>query len=317
MTTLIHLDNHQLPTLAPTVMAVGNFDGVHLGHQKMVSDVKTLADRYGYQSAVMIFEPQPKELFAPHIAPARLSNLHEKSDRLAKLGVDMVLVVDFNHRFASLSADDFCQLLHRLGVQQLVLGADFRFGAARMGDWQLLGQAGFRVHLVDDVMQGGERVSSTRVRKALAQGKLALAKSLLGDDYRMIGQVVHGDKLGRTIGFPTANIELARLRPAVQGIYGVDVRLLDGRDDFTHQGIAGLRPESLFGCASIGTRPSVNGQAYRFEVFLPNFEGDLYGCYVDVAFYHFLHQEYHYPNLDALQQGIASDVEALIAWRHS
>lgn len=318
----IYLDPTQPPTLNPMVMTIGNFDGVHLGHQAMIAKVRALAKAKGCLSAVMVFEPQPKEFFDPVNAPARLSSLDEKHQILANLGVDVLIVARFDRAFAALSANEFCRLLKRMQVQHLVLGDDFRFGRGRVGDKDFLLQAGFGVDSLDSVIFHAVRVSSTRVRHHLAKGELDASAILLGRDYTMTGMVVHGDKLGRDIGFPTANLTLNRNHPAPLGVFAVDVCLLDdaGRvvpfvgTDFSG-GVTGLTKHSLFGAANLGTRPSVDGNKWRFEVHLPKFSGDLYGRQLQVRFLHYLHAERTYAGLDALTQGISDDVAALLAWR--
>ncbi len=315
----LFLDLKHLPILPPLAMTIGNFDGVHLGHQAMVDAVLTLANN-GQKSAVMIFEPQPKEFFDPANAPARLTNLAEKSARLEALGVDFLLVIRFDHAFRSLSAEEFCHVLHRLNVKQLVLGDDFRFGQGRAGDKAFLRQSGFEVTSLDSILMAGVRISSTHIRNKLSQGDITGANILLGYDYTMTGKVVHGDKIGRTLGFPTANIALERLRPAPLGVFGADVLIFDENgESLSHtfnQGVAGLGANSLFGAVNIGTRPSVAGKQWRFEVHLPNFSADLYGKHLQVRFLHYLHAEMTYPNLDALTLGINQDIQQLLGWRY-
>lgn len=313
MFTRIFLDLHTPPALPPLVLTIGNFDGVHLGHQAMLGRALSLAKQLNKKTAVMVFEPQPKEFFSPDTAPARLSNLDEKTALIEESGVDYLLVAKFDEYFRTLTAKDFSDFLKKLGVVALILGDDFRFGQGRTGDGNFLKAEGFLVEYLSTVTENHARVSSTAIRDALASGDLAAAKQLLGRDYLMMGQVMHGDKIGRTLDFPTANIALERLKPALHGVFGVDVRAVDGQP--LTGGVAGIAEGSLFGCANIGLRPSVGGQTWRLEVHLPDFSGDLYGRTLQVTFLHFLHGEKKYDSLDALKAGIFDDVRQLLAWR--
>ncbi|WP_201609659.1 bifunctional riboflavin kinase/FAD synthetase [Psychrobacter submarinus] len=324
-------DSVKATDLAPCVLTIGNFDGVHLGHQAMLAKVRALADEQNLNAAVMIFEPQPREFFAPQKAPARLTTLAEKQALLADFGVDTLIVAGFDSDFRALSATAFADLLaKRLNVQALVLGDDFRFGHDRTGDSQFLQNYGLQVidlQTVTDEEQQDDRISSTRVRDLLLAGDIDAANRLLGRDYTIMGQVVGGDKIGRTMDFPTANIELSRIKPALHGIFAVDVVRLDKQGNIVadglsalaeegQMGVAGLREHSLFGTASIGTRPSVTKeQEWRLEVHFPQFQGDLYGESLQVRFLHYLHGERNYEGLAALKQGIHQDVTDLLAWR--
>ncbi|TXD96446.1 riboflavin biosynthesis protein RibF [Psychrobacter frigidicola] len=317
--------------LTPCVLTIGNFDGVHLGHQAMLEQVRQLANVHKISSAVMIFEPQPREFFAPATAPARLTNFAEKKALLAEYGVETLIVASFDSDFRTLSAQAFADLLaQRLNVQALVLGDDFRFGHDRTGDSQFLRDYGLHVtnlHTVTDHSANDERISSTRIRNLLLAGDINAANQLLGRHYANTGLVVGGDKIGRTMDFPTANIDLARLKPALHGIFAVDVVLLDEQGQVIPNGlielatedaigVAGLRPHSLFGTANIGTRPSVDkGHDWRLEVHFPCFKADLYGQTLQVRFLHFLHGERHYDSLEALKTGIHKDVQDLLDWR--
>jgi len=210
------------PTLLPdSVLTIGNFDGVHLGHQAMLDKAKSLAKSQQLASMVMIFEPQPREFFSPQTAPARLTNLAEKTQLIAEHRIDSLIVANFDNDFRNLSAHDFAKMLVKLNVKHLVLGDDFRFGHDRTGDSEFLRAFGLPVqilHTVTDHAHQDERVSSTRIRDCLQQGDLATAKHLLGRDYAITGMVEHGDKIGRTLDFPTANIALNRIKPALHGI---------------------------------------------------------------------------------------------------
>lgn len=320
-----------LVDIAPCVLTIGNFDGVHLGHQAMLAQVRELAQARHLSAAVMIFEPQPREFFAPASAPARLTNLAEKQALLAEYGVETLIVASFDADFRSLSAQAFADILaKRLNVQALVLGDDFRFGHDRTGDSQFLRDYGLHVtnlHTVTDSGSKSARISSTRIRDLLLAGDIDAANTLLGRDYTITGTVIGGDKIGRTMDFPTANIDLQRIKPALHGIFAVDVVSLDADGQVIpnglltlassdNAGIAGLRPHSLFGTANLGTRPSVDKEHdWRLEVHFPALQADLYGLTLQVRFLHYLHGERHYDSLDELKSGIANDVKVLIDWR--
>ena len=233
------------------VLTIGNFDGVHRGHQALLQGLRAEGRARGLPVVVMIFEPQPLELFAADKAPARLTRLREKLRYLAESGVDYVVCLRFDRRFAALTAQAFISdlLVKRLGVQFLAVGDDFRFGAGRQGDFLLLQKAGsefgFDITSTQTFCHGGVRISSTAVRQALAEDNLEQAENLLGHPFIISGRVVHGDELGRTIGFPTANLPLRRQVSPVKGVYAVEVM--------------GLGDKPLPGVANIGTRPTVAG----------------------------------------------------------
>ena len=343
----IHAGNSHSSLNADNVLTIGNFDGVHLGHQAMLKQLKQSASEQQLDTMVMIFEPQPREYFAqlksdPSSAPARLTSQDEKLTLLAEFGIDTVVVAKFDEAFRSLSASEFADMLvHHLNVKSLVLGDDFKFGHDRTGDSEFLRNYGLPVtnlHTITDTqvvdtqessLLEDKRISSTRVRELLAKGDLKTVSRLLDRDYAITGKVVGGDKIGRTLDFPTANIELNRVRPALHGVYGVDVVVLDESGEVvadafadlakdTKTGISGLRPHSLFGTANIGIRPSVDKpHEWRLEVFFPEFSGNLYEKTLQVRFLHHLHGERKYDGLEALKAGIQQDVKDLIEWRHS
>lgn len=319
---IIHLNPKYPLPLPAHALTIGNFDGVHLGHQAMLTTLKKDALNKGLVTAVMVFEPQPREFFNPINPPARLTNFDEKVALLGDFGIDFVIKADFNDEFRQLSADDFANVLTLLGTQHLVLGDDFRFGHDRTGDKEFLIALGFSVDNLATISTDGTRISSTAVRHALSVGSLSYAKTLLGRTYSMTGSVVHGDKIGRELGFPTANIQINRLKPALHGVFGADIiAYKDGQlidlHQYSQQGIQGLSPASLFGTVNIGTRPTVNGTEHRLEVHLPKFTGNLYDLTLTVMFTKYLHKEIHYPNLDALKAGIQKDINELVAWQHS
>lgn len=291
------------PTHAGCVATIGNFDGVHGGHQRIVREVIARARAHGVAATVMIFEPQPQEFFAGGKAPARLMRLRDKIAALTALGVDRVFCVQFNERFRALTADAFVDdvLVRGLGVRHLVVGDDFRFGSGRSGDFAFLEAAGLRhgftVQNTASIVVDGARVSSTGVREALAAGDFARAATLLGHPYEIAGRVRHGDARGRQIGFPTANIALHRLRAPLAGVFAVEVR--------------GLRAgEALAGVANIGRRPTVAGLDERLEVHVLDFSAQVYGAHISVRFLARLRDEMKFDGIDALKAQIACDVQS-------
>ena len=288
------------------VATIGNFDGIHLGHQAVIGQLAEKADSLGLPTLVMLFEPQPLEYFQLDQAPARLSRLREKLQALRRYSVDRVLVARFNQRFAEMTAEAFIQqvLVDGLGVRYLVVGDDFRFGHARAGDFTMLQQAGeaqgFQVVNMHAVMIDGARVSSSRLRHLLQDGELEAAEGLLGRPYRMSGRVAHGDKLGRTIGIPTANIYLHRQVSPLQGIFVVEV--------------FGLQSEPIPGAASIGTRPTVGGTETLLEIHLLDFSDDIYGQYVNINFLHKLRDEERFDSMATMQAAIEQDIVATRAY---
>jgi riboflavin kinase/FMN adenylyltransferase len=286
----------------PLALTIGNFDGVHLGHRAMLERLKREASERGLPAAVMTFEPHPREFFAPDQAPARLSSLREKIELIAALGVDRIYVCRFTFDFARTPPEAFVEniLVRGLGVRWLLVGDDFRFGARRGGDFALLsalaGKHGYDVHSMNSVTVAGQRVSSTAVREALAAGDLASAEKLLGRPYFISGRVVAGDRIGRTLGFPTANVRMRHNRPPLSGIFAVRVH--------------GLGPVPLEGAASLGVRPTVDERGVPvLEVHLLDFSRDIYGRHVQVEFLHRLREERKFPDLESLRRQIAIDVE--------
>lgn len=302
-TTLIRSLYNVRPALQGGVVTMGNFDGVHCGHQKLIGHLMGEAKKRRVPSIVVTFEPHPFEFFerGEHKIP-RITRLREKFSALAKLGVDGVLILPFNQKLASLSASSFVEevICQYLRPQHIIVGDDFRFGYKRQGDVTLLADKGtvlgFTVEAMPTYLIDGERVSSTRVRQALREGNQALAEKLLGHPYCMMGRVRHGDKLGRQLGFPTANIFLHRRLTPVSGIYTV----------YMH----GVADHPIPGVANVGTRPTIGGTRTLLEVHLLNFHQDLYGRYVTVEFCKKLREEEKYDSLEALKMQIAKDVKA-------
>lgn len=290
----------------PVALTIGNFDGVHLGHQAMLTRVKQAAKRLGIASCVMTFEPHPREFFTPDRAPTRLTNLREKLEYLAELELDQVQIFRFDNQFANISAETFVThtLKRVLNVRWLLIGDDFRFGARRAGDLALLRQFasrpnGIELEVMPSFMIDGLRVSSTAIRDALACGNLDLAKCLLGRPYSISGRVVNGNKLGKKMGFPTANIQLKHNRPPLSGIFVVEIT----RQKNT------LNAERIKGVASLGIRPTIldHGKPV-LEVHLFDFDQDIYGQHLHVDFLHKLRDEEKYPDLETLTQQIERDV---------
>jgi riboflavin kinase/FMN adenylyltransferase len=287
----------------PTVLTIGNFDGVHYGHRSLLDRLKATAARDHLLPAVLTFEPHPREFFAPESAPARLSTLREKLELIADEGVAITWVCHFNARLAALSAEEFIKsiLVDQLRIKHLIIGDDFRFGASRRGNFALLREAGERYDFVVEAMEcvtiDGERASSSAVRAALAAGKMDHAARLLGRPYSIDGRVVHGDKIGRQLGFATANMRIKHDKPPLLGVFAVEVTSTAG--------------ELLKGVANLGFRPSANKTlAPLLEVHLFDFSGDLYGTHLNVRFLHKLRDEMKFPNLDALKAQIALDVDS-------
>jgi len=287
------------------VLTIGNFDGVHRGHQAVLSRLQEQAVQLGLPSCVMVFEPQPLEFFAREKAPARLSRLRDKYEAIAALNIDRLLCVKFDHVFAELTAAEFIEqiLVRKLAVRFLVIGDDFRFGLQRRGDFALLVEAGrqygFQVLSTDTLLHDQQRVSSTLLREALREGRLEDVTQMLGHPYTITGRVAHGAKLGRTIGFPTANIHLKRLVVPVQGVYAVQVLIADA----IH-----------FGVANIGFRPTVNGTRSQLEVHIFDFKGDLYGKQLQIQVCHKLRDEQKFPSFPALQTQITMDARQARQW---
>jgi len=286
----------------PTALTIGNFDGVHLGHQAMLAELKRAAGRLGVPACVLTFEPHPREFFAPDKAPTRLTSLREKLELLADRGVERVHLCRFDYRFAQITAEDFIErvIARGLGARWLLAGDDFRFGARRAGDLVMLKQhaprLGLEVSTMASVVHDGERVSSTAVRRALAAGELARAERLLGRAYSISGRVVRGDGLGRKLGFPTANVQMKHNRPPLGGIFAV----------WLH----GAAAAPVRGVASLGVRPTVKQQgAPVLEVHALDFEGDLYRRHVRVEFLSKFRDEEKYADLATLTRKIALDVE--------
>ena len=307
MSRLIRGLHNIKPSDKGSVLTIGNFDGVHVGHQALLELVKAQAKEKKALSMVMIFEPQPLEFYTKgKVMVPRLTRLREKYAALARCGIDRILVANFNCGFAALSPEAFAKevLGQKLGIQLLMVGEDFRFGHKRSGDipqlQSLAAEVGFSVEIIPPILTNGERVSSTRLRTALAKGDHAQVFQYLSYPYSMSGRVARGDQRGRQWGFPTANIYLHRALTPLQGVYTVLVQ--------------GLGAESLPGVANIGVRPTVDGTRTLLEVHLLDFEQNIYGKQVKVEFCEKLRDELKFENVELLRAQIAQDVAAARAY---
>lgn len=287
-------------------VTVGNFDGVHLGHQALLNELRAVAHQRGLETAVVIFEPHPREFFTPQQAPARLTSLREKLELFRTMGVDRVHVCRFDALFAQRSAADFIQALQeKLHAKFVLIGDDFRFGSGRAGDFALVqkigAERGFEVAAVHSVLHNGVRISSTAIRAALADGQIRVAKDYLGRPYSISGRVVHGDATGRKLGYPTANIQMKHNLPPLKGVYVV----------LAHAEELGI----LQGVASLGVRPTLKDDAKAvLEVHLFEFAQQIYGKHLRVEFLHKLRDEQKFNGLDELTRQIALDVDNAKRW---
>lgn len=282
------------------VATIGNFDGVHLGHQAVLTQLAMKADMLNLPAVVITFEPQPFEYFVPEKVPARLSRFREKVEALRAYSIQKLCVLRFNRQLAEMQAETFIQklLVEGLNVRYLVVGDDFRFGKDRQGDFALLQQVGkqhgFQVVNMHTFAIEDMRVSSTRIREALQDGDLAVAEKLLGRPYRMSGRVAHGDKRGRKMGYPTANIHLHRAKVPLNGVYAVQ--------------LYGIDEEPVNGVANIGVRPTISGSDKALlEVHLFDFKRDIYGEHVQVYFLKKLREEQKFASLEQLIEQIHID----------
>ena len=291
---------------ASVVVAIGNFDGFHLGHQQLIKTLKARSEELLLKSTVVTFEPHPQTYFQPDVRLSRLSSVREKLELLRDYGVERVIALRFNEQLASLSAEDFVRkyLVESLSASHVVVGYDFGFGVGRSGtaeDLQALGDTyGFGVSRVAAVSIDGEKIGSTRVREALKSGDLELATRLLGRPYAISGRVLHGDQRGRTWGFPTANLLVERHNPPLRGVFAVEV--------------GGVEEGLLPGVANLGFRPTVGGDRLLLEVHLINFSGTFYGDRVRVIFRKRIRAETKFESFDALKDQIHKDTLAAAAW---
>jgi riboflavin kinase/FMN adenylyltransferase len=285
----------------PRAVAIGVFDGLHVGHQAILDRAKSAAREAGGSSFVLTFEPTPKEFFSPATAPPRLTKFRERFELLEALGLDELFCASFG-AVRALNPREFIDdlLVATIGARHVVVGDDFRFGADRSGTVKELRDFGARhglgVSEVAPVFCNGERVSSTAIRQALGVGNLTAARAMLGRDYSISGRVVRGLGLGRQLGFPTANVHLQRIQAPIDGIFAARV--------------SGIGAKPLDGVASVGTRPTIGGGTALLEVLLFDFDQDIYGRYITVHFVKRLREERKFADLEALKRQMRLDVEA-------
>lgn len=281
------------------VLTIGNFDGVHLGHQMVLSYAKKQGLQLDLPVVVMCFEPQPLEFFQKDAAPARLSTARDKLLQLSSQGVDALILLRFDQGMANRTADEFVDMLcKKIHIKSLIVGDDFHFGKGREGDFSHLKEAGeqrgFSVHNAASFKLSANRVSSTLIRKMLAQGDLQQASEFLGRPFSMTGRVIYGDQRGRTLGFPTANVKVKNRKTPLKGVFAVTIKTSSGR--------------CYRGVANVGVRPTVEATAViSLEAHLFDFDGDLYGQKVTVVFMEKLRDEAKFATLDALTQQISDD----------
>jgi riboflavin kinase/FMN adenylyltransferase len=299
------LGSGEAPHLGPASVAVGNFDGVHRGHQALVAAAVARSRATGGAAVVLTFDPHPARVLRPQEAPAALTTLAQKEELVAALGIDRLVVVEFDTRLAALSPEAFARevLQQALGARHVVVGESFRFGRAREGDprrLEALGASlGFAVEVVPPLLEGGRAISSSRVREALESGDVGEARTLLGRDYFVDGEVVRGDGRGRTIGVPTANLAPEEQILPANGVYAARCRT----------GAGAWHAAAV----NVGERPTFGGGRVRLEAHLLDFEGDLYGARLRMAFHERLRGEQRFDGKDALVAQIRRDIEAVRA----
>lgn len=282
------------------VLTIGKFDGIHLGHQAVLQNVLQQADALKLPAVVMVFEPQPEELFAPEHAPARLSLLRDKYVEMKQIGIHRLLCVRFKAEFSSMSPQAFIKelLVDKLGVKFLVVGDDFRFGVGRTGDFDMLeaqgNMLGFEVVSTQSFRMQNNRISSTAIRDALNEGDFLLAKAMLGRPFEVVGTVVHGEKNGRKIGYPTANILMKRTKSPIKGVFAVRVK---------------HKTDVYNGVANVGYRPTLNGNKMQLEAHLFDFEGDLYSSHLKIEFVSKIRDEIKFSDFQELTLQIKKDAE--------
>ena len=275
----------------PCVVTIGNFDGVHLGHQALLTEVKKRAHDLKLESAVITFEPNPKDYFSQNKPQTRISSLREKIELFNEIKIDRVHIIKFNQEFSKVTANEFISvLIKQLKVKEIVVGEDFCFGRGREGGIKQLSASSMKLNIKNKILIDGKRISSTLIRNLLANDKLDQANKYIGRPYSISGKVVHGEKRGRKIGFPTANIHMRHNRPPLKGVFAVKF-------------------QNHFGVANLGIRPSIKGEKkLQLEVHLLNFSSDLYGQHVSVIFLKKLRDEKKFKSLDELKEQIKLDV---------
>lgn len=287
-------------------VTIGNYDGLHKGHQAIVKKLLASAKKKNLTPVVITFEPQPNEFFNPNEIAPRLMRFREKVLALKDLGVEKIVVIRFNKSFSKMSAHDFVErvLVNGLKMKHIIVGDDFKFGCGREGDIALLKKYGeefdFTTDDIPTVQEESDRVSSTRIRKALKQNDLALVETMLGRPFGMSGRVAHGDKRGRIIGFPTANIYLHRRAVPISGVYAVQVY--------------GIEKKRVYGVANVGTRPTFDSTRSLLEVHLFDFDRTIYGEHLHVEFVKKLREEKKYDDFEALKAQIFKDAEVALSF---
>ena len=276
---------------SPCVLTIGNYDGIHLGHQDLINELLTKSKQKKLESAIMIFEPHPREFFTPKDAPSRITSLREKIEYFLSKNIDRVYVVKFDNKFANISGNHFISILKKQILAKVILvGEDFRFGSNREFGINDLIKSSIEISILKEIRKNNKRVSSTHIREALSNGDLNLAKSLLGRDYCISGKVVYGDQRGREIGFPTANIHMFHNRPPIKGVFAVKLN-------------------EKFGVANLGTRPTVTGiSKLLLEVHVLDFSKDLYGQHVHITFLKKIRDEIKFESIEALKAQIKRDI---------
>tara|TARA_B110000238_G_scaffold87167_1_gene95840 strand:+ start:532 stop:1434 length:903 start_codon:yes stop_codon:yes gene_type:complete len=275
----------------PCVLTIGNYDGIHLGHQKLINELLIKSKNSQIDSAIMIFEPHPREFFTPKDAPSRITSLREKIEYFQSKKIDRIYVVKFNMKFAQMSGDQFfLKLKNRISAQTILVGEDFRFGKNRECGITDLLESDIEIIILKELRMNNKRVSSTHIRDALSSGDLDLANDLLGRHYSISGKVIHGDQRGREMGFPTANIHMFHNRPPIKGVFAVKLN-------------------EKFGVANLGTRPTVAGiSKLHLEVHILNFSKDLYGQHVHITFLKKIRDEIKFKSIEALTEQIKKDI---------
>lgn len=275
----------------PCVITIGNFDGIHLGHQALLAEVKKRADYLSINSAVMTFEPNPKDFFSQNKTQSRISSLREKIEFFDKVKIDRAHIIKFNKQFSQLTAKDFIKILiENLKVKEIVVGEDFSFGKRREGSLKELSESGIRLNIQKKVMINNQRISSTSIRELLTHDKLEEANLFIGRPYSISGKVIHGQKRGREIGFPTANIHMRHNRPPLKGVFAV-------------------KSGNYFGVANIGFRPTFEGDnKLHLEVHFLNFSSNLYGQHISVNFLRKIRDEMKFSSLEDLKKQIQKDI---------
>ena len=275
----------------PCVLTIGNYDGIHLGHQKIIKELLIKSEKAQIESSIMIFEPHPREFFTPKNAPTRITSLREKIEYFQSRNIDRIYIVKFNERFSHMSGDEFIlRLKEQMSAQAILVGEDFRFGRNREYGITDLLESDIETFIVKEIKNNNKRVSSTHVRDALSSSDLILARELLGRHYSISGKVIHGDHRGREMGYPTANIHMFHNRPPIKGVFAVKLN-------------------EKFGVANLGTRPTIKGiLKLHLEVHVLNFSKDLYGHHVHITFLKKIRDEIKFESIEDLKIQIKKDI---------